>query len=87
MRRYLGFDEWLLRELGEDSGLRRQPVGPVKASTLRLVDQAAAKLRFRDEVWQANREKIFEEWKRDRPTLTLAEFVDQICEQIRTGKE
>ena len=84
-RRYQGYNEWMLDEVGEESCGRRQPVGEVKQSTLDLVDAAAADLKFRDAQWQANRDKWFEEWKRDRPTETLSEFVGSLCEQIRRG--
>ena len=86
MKRYRGFDEELLTEHGEESCLRPSPFGPVKQSTLDLVDKAAADMRWRDEKWQMHRDKWFGEWKRDRPTLTLSEYVDQLCEQIRRSE-
>lgn len=85
-RRYRGYDEWLLDEHGEESCLKKTPFGPVKQSTLDKVDAAAAELRFRDEQWQANRERIFQGWKEKKHTPTLARALDLWCEQIRSGK-
>lgn len=71
---------------GEEFTIWPFPVGPVKPSTLALVDRLAAEMRFRDRVWQENRDRLFREWRENKPTQTLAEFVDQTCEQIRRGK-
>lgn len=85
-RPYPGFQEWLLNEMNEHASDRPSAIGPVKPETLTLVDKAAAELRFRDEVWQENRDRLYREWLERRSTGTLAEYVDQVCEQIRRGK-
>lgn len=87
MTRYRGFQEWLLDE-GEQAF--RNPLNEARnaddPSMRDAVDKAAADMRWRDEKWQKHRDKWFAEWKRDRPTLTLSEYVDQLCEQIRRSE-
>jgi len=85
-RPYPGFQEWLLTEMNEHANDRPLAINPVKPSTLALVDKATAELRFRDKVWQENRDRLYKEWLKNRPTLTLAEYVNQVGEQVRRGK-
>ena len=86
MNRYPGFNEWLLGELGEESCLRRTWLPPVKQSTLDEIDRLAAIAREDDRLWQANREEWFADWYRERPTEDFSEYVNHMCEQIRSGK-
>lgn len=85
MTTYPGFQEWLLNEMNEEACGRPSSIGPVKPSTLNLVDEAAAELRFRDKVWRKHRDRLFREWRETKPTQTLAEFVDRVCEEVRRG--
>ena len=86
-RRYPGFNEWLLAEMGEEGF--RNPLNEARdasnPSMREAVDKAAAELKFRDEVWQANRERLYSEF-RQQDVLTLGDFLDMTCEQIRKGK-
>lgn len=86
MTRYRGFQEWLLDE-GEQAF--RNPLNEARnaddPSMREAVDKAAKELRFRDEVWQANRDRLFREF-RQQDVLTLGDFLDRTCEQIRRGK-
>lgn len=61
-------------------------IPPVKQSTLDMVDAAAKEMRFRDKVWQENRDVWFKEWYVNRPVQDFGEFVDHLTEQIRRGK-
>ena len=89
MPRYRGFQEWLLDEHGEESGMRRAPVGPVKQETLDMLDAlypTRAQLRHEDAKWHAKRKKWLEDWKANPTDENLAEHVDHLCEQLRNGK-
>ena len=87
-RRYPGFNEWLLTEMGE-AGFRN-PLNEARdasdPSMRDAVDKAAAELKFRDEVWQANRDRLYSEFRK-QDVLTLGDFLDRTCEQIRKGKD
>ena len=87
MSRYKGFQEWLLEE-GEQGF--RNPLNEARnaddPSMRKAVDKAAAELRFRDEVWQANRDRLFSEFKK-QDVLTLGDFLDRTCEEIRRGRK
>ena len=87
-RRYPGFNEWLLTEMGEEGF--RNPLNEARdasnPSMREAVDKAAAELKFRDEVWQANRDRLYSEFRK-QDVLTLGDFLDRTCEQIRKGKD
>ena len=88
MTRYRGFDEELLQEHGEQA-FRNPPNEASDASNPSMrnaVDKAAAELKFRDEVWQANRDRLYSEFRK-QDVLTLGDFLDRTCEQIRRGRE
>lgn len=71
---------------GEEFTVLPFPVGPVKPSTLKLADDLMAEKCREDKIWRENRENIHKDWLKNRPTQTLAEYVDQVCEQIRRGR-
>ena len=47
------------------------------------IDKEAAERKFRDEAWQEGRDKWYKEWRRHKPTLTYADYVDHLMERIR----
>ena len=72
MTRYKGFCEDMLEEHGEQAF--RNPLNEASdasdSSMRDAVDEAAKKMRFRDE----------------QSTLTYAEYLNQLCGQLRNGK-